>query len=102
MDDPDGIQVAADVEQDAEGGDVDAHSPQGQVNNGVYLRRNANGHGLNDADNGQDNADLGAGDNPPPLNGTLKRTIGSLYKKYSLNSTWTKIGKCIMKTGTLW
>ena len=67
MDDPDGIQVAADVEQDAEGGDVDAHSPQGQVNNGVYLRRNANGHGLNDADNGQDNADLGAGDNPPPL-----------------------------------
>ena len=33
MDDPDGIQVAADVEQDADGGRDDAQPPRGQVNN---------------------------------------------------------------------
>ena len=66
MDDPDGIQVAVDVEHDAEGGDGETHPPRGQVNNGVYLRRYANGQVLTDVDNGQANVDPGAGDKPPP------------------------------------
>ena len=91
MDDPDGIQVAVDVERDADGGDGDALPPRGRVNNGVYLRRNADDQVLNDADDGQANVDPGEGDRPP-LNGTLGRTIGRLSKRYGPNSTWTKTG----------
>ena len=87
MDDPDGIQVTADVEQDAEGGDKDAHPPRGQV----YLQRNANSNGLTEAENGEGNA------NPGVVSGTLKRMIGRLFKKYSLNSTWTRIGTYTME-----
>ena len=66
MNDPDAIQVEADVAQDAEGGGGEANPPQGRVNNWVYLQRNADDQALNDADEGQDDADLGDGDRPPP------------------------------------
>ena len=55
---------------------------------------------VNDADNGQANVDPGAGDRPPPLNGTLRRTIGRLSKRYSPNSTWTKTGTSFTVTGS--
>ena len=99
MDDPDGIQVAVDVERDADGGDGDALPPRGRVNNGVYLRRNADDQVLNDADDGQANVDPGEGDRPP-LNGTLGRTIGRLSKRYGPNSTWTKTGMSFTATGS--
>ena len=65
MDDPDAIQVEADVARDAEGGGGDANPPRGRVNNGVYLRRNAGDQAPDDADEGQDDADPGDGDRPP-------------------------------------
>ena len=55
---------------------------------------------VNDADNGQANVDPGAGDRPPPLNGTLRRTIGRLSKRYSPNSTWAKTGMSFTATGS--
>ena len=65
MDDPDAIQVEADVARDAEGGGGDANPPRGRVNNGVYLRRNAGDQAPDNADEGQDDADPGDGDRPP-------------------------------------
>ena len=80
------------MEHDDEGGDGETHPPLGQVNNGVYLRRNADGQVLNDADNGQANVDPGAGDRPPPLERNPKeddwKAFQKVQPKFYLDKDW--------------
>ena len=78
-------QVAVDVERDADGGDGDALPPRGRVNNGVYLRRNADDQVLNDTDDGQANVDPGAGDRPP-------------LERNPKEDNWTKTGTSFTAT----
>ena len=73
------------MKHDAEGGDGETHPPWGQVNNGVYLRRNADCQVLNDADNRQANVDPGAGDRPP-------------LERNPKEDNWTKTGTSFTAT----
>ena len=91
MDDPDGIQVAADVEQDADGGRDDAQPPRGQVNNGVYLRRNANSNGLTETEDGEGNADPGVGVKTPPERNPKEddwKAFQKVQPKFYLDKDW--------------
>ena len=84
MENPDEIQIAADIEQDEEQGEANANPPDGLVSDGVYLRTNANG-------NGQKNADPGVGDKTPHERNSKEddwKGFQKVQPKFYLDKDW--------------
>ena len=91
MENTDEIQVATDIEQDEKLEETNAYPSRRLVNDGAYLRRSA-------MEMDRKNEDPGVGDNTP-TSGIRKRTIGKPSRRFSLNSSWTRIGTYTTESG---